>query len=444
MIPFWRAWFLTRRAYIALFAFAVPAAVSVWIPLLYPITIGLLITYSIVVVIDTVGLWRPGCLVQATRTTGARLNNGEQNSVVIRLLNTFKRTVTATIIDELPVQLQNRTFRLKARIEPNDVRDIVYTFRPVTRGVYSFGAINVFVKGAMGFVERRLRWDADREVAVYPSVKEMLRGELHAFSQRLVRWGTRKQRRIGHTMEFEKIKEYVPGDDQRTINWKATARSGALRVNLYQDERSQDIVSVIDLGRVMQSPFNGMTSLDYAVNATLAFSRVVLMKGDHAGMITYGGHQSSIIRPSGIPAQLGRINEALYNISTEFEESNDEHLILQTRSGLRQRSLIMLYTNIEALPTLRRRLPNLLLIAKRHVLVVALFDNTDIRELLRKPVGSTEDVYAHMVARDYIQQKYDIANELRRHGIHSIIARPEQLSLASIDKYLELKSRGIV
>lgn len=444
MIPIWRAWFLTRRAYITLFALSVPAIVSVWIEVLFDITVILLALYVITIVTDTVMLWYGKHRVSATRNVAARLDNGFDNQIVVRLTNEYPRAITVDVVDELPVQMQVRDCRFSAVVEANQQRDVVYYLRPVERGEYSFGSINVFVKGALGLVERRLSWEANRVVAVYPAIAEMKRAEMHAFSNRLIRVGTRRQRRIGHTLEFEKIKEYAPGDDQRTINWQATARSGELKVNLFQDERSQDVISVLDLGRVMRSPFNGMTSLDYAVNAALAFSNVVLRKGDRAGLITYGSNGSTMVKPSGIPAQLGIINESLYNVSTQFDESNDEQLVLRAYSSLRQRSLLMMYTNIDAMVTLHRRLANLLILARRHVLVVVLFDNHEVKEMLKQPIEHADDVYSQMVARDYVQQKYDMVHELRKHGIHCIVSAPEQLSVASIDKYLELKARGIV
>jgi uncharacterized protein (DUF58 family) len=171
---------------------------------------------------------------------------------------------------------------------------------------------------------------------------------------------------------------------------------------------------------------------------------VVLRKHDHAGLITYGSKTSSMVAPSGKPEQLTMINEALYSVQTQFDESNDEQLVLQTRVGLRQRSLVMLYTNIDALSTARRRLPYFRLVARRHVLVVVIFENVEVRALAATAAANTEDVYMRMVAREHLQQKRDIMIELRHYGIHCVVAPPEKLSVASIDRYLELKARGVV
>ncbi len=445
MITLWKAWFLTRRTYIIGFALALPAVLSVWFDPLYYFVLACLIALCLALVTDTIWLWAGNRRLQAHRKMAERLSNGEQNPIELTLQSSYPVRVRATVIDEIPIQLQERKFALKVNVDAHGSHHTTYMIRPVERGIYTFGAVNVYVKGRLGFVERKFTWEANKSVAVYPSVMEMRRAEMYAFSHKLSRPGMRKQRRIGHTMEFEKIKEYVAGDDVRTINWKATARTGSMRVNLYQDERSQDVVSVIDAGRVMRAPFNGMTSLDYAVNAALAFSNVVIKKHDHPGLVVYGSKWSTCVKPSGSTLQLGMINEALYGLSTEFDESNDEQLVLQIRSALRRRSLVMLYTNIDTLGTLRRRLPSLLHIAKRHLLVVVLFDNTEVRSVAQSTsIATLEDVYTQMVARDAVQQKRDIAIELKHHGIHCVVSPPEKLSIASINQYLDLKSRGVI
>ncbi len=358
-MSFWKSWFLTSRTYVVLYSLTVPAIASVWVPILYPVSLTLLCAVVVVVVWDTVFLWLGQAHVQATRSMDERLSNGDHNAVRIRLVNRYRKRVYVTVLDELPAQFQKRDFALHVWLDVEQPRDVEYSVRPVERGVYSFGAVNVIVQGTLGFVKRRFSWSANQQCSVYPSVMEMRRAELQALSQQHIPHGQRRLRRLGHTMEFEKIKGYVRGDDIRSLNWKATARSSGLMVNLYQDERSQDVVSVLDTGRVMQAPFNGMTSLDYAVNASLAFSNVVLRKHDRAGLVVYGSRGSTMVLPGSSPSQLGRLNEALYNVRTDFHESNDEFAVLRLTTSLRQRSLVMLYTNIDAMSTLQRRFPRL-------------------------------------------------------------------------------------
>jgi uncharacterized protein (DUF58 family) len=310
--------------------------------------------------------------------------------------------------------------------------------------VYTFGAINIFCSTAFGLVQRRYRCEAGREVHVYPSVLELRRTETIAFTNRSWKHGVHKLRRIGHTLEFEKIRTYVQGDDVRSLNWKATARSQDLMINQYQDERAQPVYAVLDLGRAMYAPFEGMTSLDHAVNASLAFCNVALKRHDQAGLITYGARSSSIVVARDAPGQLSRINEALYAVSTEYDESNDEELISITRRHITQRSLLMLYTNAEAIVSIRRRLSYFRSIARRHVLVVVLLENTELQHLVGKPTTSTSEIVLQTVARGILINKHEMIRELRHHGIHSVVARPRMISHASINAYLNLKARGLI
>jgi uncharacterized protein (DUF58 family) len=206
--------------------------------------------------------------------------------------------------------------------------------------------------------------------------------ELMAISNRLTELGIKKIRRIGHNREFEQVKEYVSGDDIRTINWKATARKSSLMVNHYQDEKSQAVYSVIDKGRVMKMPFKGMSLLDYAINASLVISNIAILKEDKAGLITFSNKVGTMLTASKVHSHMQAILETLYNQKTGFLESNFDSLYVQIKRQIKGRSLILLYSNFETFSSLERQLPYLRGIAYHHVLVVIFFENTELKELL--------------------------------------------------------------
>ena len=210
-------------------------------------------------------------------------------------------------------------------------------------------------------------------VPVYPSIIQMQQYDFLAISNKLSQFGLKKIRRIGHTQEFEQIKEYVPGDDIRTLNWKATAKQNQLMVNQYQDEKSQPIYSIIDTGRVMKMPFNGLKLLDYAINSTLAFSNVALKRNDKTGMIAFSKNIEAFIPAIQKITHLNTILEKLYNITTEFTDSDFGLLYAQVKRKITHRSLLLLYTNFEHISALKRQMPFLLAMAKKHVLVVIFF-----------------------------------------------------------------------
>ena len=177
----------------------------------------------------------------ATRETGDRFSLGDENKVLLFLRNNYPYQVKVSLIDELPAQFQERNWLLKTVIAGGESRKLEYLLKPFSRGEYVFNDINVYLHGPLLFVKRRYVFPSRQTVKVYPSYLQMRKYHLLAVTNRLQELGVRKVRRIGHSMEFEQIKEYVRGDDYRTINWKATARKDALMVNSYTDERSQQI-----------------------------------------------------------------------------------------------------------------------------------------------------------------------------------------------------------
>ena len=245
-------------------------------------------------------------------------------------------------------------------------------------------------------------------------------------------------------MEFEQIKDYVMGDDIRNINWKATAKRNHLMVNQFQDERSQPIYSVIDKGRSMKMPFNGLSLLDYAINATLVISNIALKKQDKAGMFTFSRKVDNRVIAERRPSQMNSILETLYNVNTDYSETNFVRLYVDIKRNITQRSLLLLYTNFETLDALHRQLPYLQAIAKNHLLVVIFFKNTELHQLTKDKAESTYEIFQKTIAEKFIYEKKLIVNELHKYGIQTILTTPENLTVNTINKYLEIKARGLI
>ncbi|OHD66615.1 MAG: cell division protein FtsB [Spirochaetes bacterium RBG_13_51_14] len=382
--------------------------------------------------------------IEARRVAPEKLSNGDENRIDIRVENWYAFPVSVEIIDELPFQFQKRDFTIPGSIPSGGTQEHSYTVRPVERGEYFFGALNVFASSPLRLAVRRFRFSGEIMVPVYPSIIQMRKYDLFAVSNRLVEAGIKKIRRIGASMEFDQIRRYITGDDYRKINWKATARKSELMVNQFRDERSQHVYSVIDMGRAMKMPFNAMTLLDYAINASLVISNVAIRREDRAGIITFSDKIEAILPASREYAQMFRILELLYKCRTGFLESNYEQLYAEISRKLNRRCLLLLYTNFETLSSLRRHLPLLAMTAKRHVLVVIFFLNTELDWFIETPAESIEEMYIKTIAEKFAFEKKQIVKELDRHGIHSILTSPELLTVNTINTYLELKSRGLI
>ena len=393
---------------------------------------------------DIILLFRTRKGLHGYRFTPEKLSNGDENEIKIHLENFYPFTVTLNVIDEIPHQFQRRDLNFKLSILSGAAKVIKYSLRPVKRGEYSFGSVNVFVTSPIGFLSRRFRFSGDALVPVYPSYIQMRKYELLAISNRLTETGIKKIRRIGQNMEFELIKEYVSGDDFRTINWKATARKSHLMVNHYQDERSQQVYSLIDKGRVMQMPFNGLSLLDYAINASLVISNIAIKKSDKAGLLTFQDKIGSTLAASRQSNQMAQIMEVLYNQKTAYRETDFSALYTHVRRKITQRSLLLLFTNFESIFGLQRQLPYLKSLSNQHLLVVIFFENTELKSLLSEPADNLKEIYHKAIAEKFSYDKKLIVKELSRHGIQALLTPPEQLTVNTINKYLELKARGMI
>lgn len=411
---------------------------------LFPIVQTLFIFAVALVVVDIWQLFQKEVQVECQRILPKVFSLGDPNPVKIELKNTSPLALDLALIDEIPIQFQKRDFEETLRLAVEEARVISYELRPVVRGAYEFGKVNIFIKSKWGLVQRRIQHDIPMEVPVYPSILQMKQFGLRAFAKISHHQGIKKMRRIGHSYEFEQIKNYVRGDDYRSVNWKATSRRGALMVNQYEEERSQQIYSMIDKSRAMRMPFEGLSLMDYAINTSLAISNIAIQKHDRAGLFTFSDKIGTVLKADNRAIQLNKILQALYKEKERDLEANYELLYQAVRRLINRRSLLVLYTNFESNYALERVLPILRKINTSHLLVVVFFENTEIKDFIKQPTKTLEDVYHQAVAQKFVAEKRQMVQQLKQYGIQSVLTRPEDLSINTINKYLELKARGLI
>jgi uncharacterized protein (DUF58 family) len=382
--------------------------------------------------------------LNVSRKVNNRLNLGDENPVTLTIVNTSLQPINFTMIEGYPVEMQDRSTVYSGVLGPNGTRDFKYAFTPKRRGVYNFGDVFIVIRSMFFLVSRRIDINLEEEVHVYPSVLQMKKYELLVFQQQKTSSGIKKIRRLGNNSEFEQIKNYVQGDEIKSINWKATSRRNELMVNQYQEEKSQSVYCIIDKSRNMQMDFDGLTMLDYSINASLVFSNIALKKGDKAGLITYSDKIGTMLPAERSGSQMRRIQEALYNQKTQYKESSYDLLYQSVRRTVKSRSLLVLFTNFETEFSMRRAIPMLRKLNQKHVLVVVFFQNSELQELAYTPATNIKEVYQATVAERMISVKSRIAQELNKNGIQTVLTLPEELSVNTINKYLELKAKGAI
>ena len=246
--------FFSKRFYWGLAAIIVLFVFAYFSQLLFIIARIVTLFFFLLIIIDYIVLYKITGIT-AKRILPERLSNGDENKIKVIVTNDYSFRAAIRLIDELPVQFQKRDFYLKEFIASGEERSIIYNVKPLERGEYIFFDLNVFATTPLNLVVRRYKIPAQQMVKVYPSYFSLRKYDLLAYSNNLSESGNRKIRKIGQSVEFEQIREYVSGDDIRTINWKATARKGGQHmVNNYMDERSQQVYCIIAKGRVMKMP----------------------------------------------------------------------------------------------------------------------------------------------------------------------------------------------
>ncbi|MEY4934371.1 MAG: hypothetical protein RIS64_730 [Bacteroidota bacterium] len=436
--------FLTHRFFIGLGILIGIFLASFPFKILFPVAQAMVVMFVALALADTILLFHRNTRLYATRRMPTLMSLGDPNPIELRIENPTGYDWRLTVIDELPFQFQKRDFELQMTVQAGRSTETIYDLTPTERGEYHFGDILLLAASSLGLVQRRFRIPAAAMIPTYPSVVQMKKYELKAVKQIANQYGIKKIRRLGHSYEFEQIKNYVPGDDIRTLNWKASGRRATLMVNQYEDERSQQVYCILDKSRVMRLPFNGLTLLDHSINTALVISNIILQKKDRVGLFTFSDKLGTTLAADAHPRQLQRILEELYHQKEGSSEANYELLYYAVRKLVRGRSLLMFFTNYESLFALERALPTLRLLNNLHLLVVVVFKNTEIENFALEDAENTESIYNQAVAQKYAREKMQMVQKLRQHGIQAILTRPEDLSIHTINKYLELKSRGLI
>ena len=435
--------FVTQRFYVVMGACVVAYIFSFFFTGFYALVNIVFLFSCLLFLVDYIFLFVVFKAPLAERKVADRLSNGEINNVSILIINQMPFILTIQVIDEVPFQMQERNLSVRKKLVPKKIIEIKYTLTPFERGNYEFGNIIIFFQSQLGFLQKRETIKASESVKVYPSFINLGKYQLMAQTTNSEQ-GSKRMRKIGQSMEFEQIKDYVGGDDIRTINWKATARKGTLMVNNYTDEKSQQVYCIIDKGRLMKMPFYGLSLLDYAINATLALTNICLQKQDKIGLISFSNKMGSVIAADRKPVQRENIMQVLYKENTAFLESDYEMLYMQIRNKIKQRSLLILFTNFESLNGLQRQMSYLRSIAKHHLLLVVFFENTELTKLSQAKAESIEDIYVKTIADKLAFEKRLVVKELLKYGILSILSAPQNLTVNTINKYLELKAKQVL
>jgi uncharacterized protein (DUF58 family) len=411
-----------------------------WIAVLYFVALlGLVLT-------DLVLSPRPD-QIELDRIVEPKLSLGVENLIVVVLRNRSVRPVRYEVRDEYPYQFPADQTVVRGVVPPLGATEARYHVRPLARGDYSFGAINLRYRSTLGMFRRQIRRDAPPEataIRVYPNVLDIRKYDLLARKGMLMELGLRNVRMDGSGTEFERLRDYTPDDEFRRINWKATARRQKPIAVEYETERAQHVVFVLDTGRLMRPPVADLAKLDYAINAALLSSYVATLRGDHVGLLTFADEVGVYLAPSKGRGQFYTMLELLYNVRSDPVEADYARALGYLSLKNKRRSLIVIFTDLMTLEAAQPLIAYTARLATRHLPLVVTIQDPHITNLATQPVLAASDVFERAVAVRMIDERQVILDTLHRAGVLTLDAEADKLSIAVINKYLELKSRSML
>lgn len=419
-------------------------AISFAFPILFPVAKTILILFIVIILLDGVLLFDRKHRLSVERRVSKIMSLNNENHISLFIKNDSNMEFRVLLIDELPFQLQERNNSFEFLIRKNENKTINYKIVPKQRGEYCFGKAHIYLTSNISLLQRRISSNIEQNIPVYPSIIDLKKFELQTTSKLSTYLGIKKVRRIGQSYEFEQISEFHQGDNYQHMNWKASSRVNRLMINRFTEEKSQPVYCFIDKSRYMKMPFHELSLLDYSINASLIIANTALNKDDKAGLLTFSNKIETLIKADNKRTQIQGILHALYKETETKMEANYELMYSQVRQSIVGRSLIFLFSNFDTVFALERVLPILRKLNKIHLLVVIVFENTELEDFYKSETKSTLDIYNQTIARKIAYEKKQVISILKQHAIQVMYTKPEELSLNTLNKYLELKSRGII
>lgn len=430
----------TRRAVLLLLVAAPLIAAAAWAPALLWVALLYVLTFGLLMLLDW---WQAGSVERFAvgREHEPRLSIGADNPIRVRVHNRRGQPVRLWLRDEPPEPFRVDRQILEAEVPAREVWEGLYHVHPLRRGDYAFGDLNLRWQGPLQLVVRQGQVAAAARVKVYPNLLDVSRYDLLLRRNRLEELGLRRSRLFGSGTEFEQLREYLPDDDFRRIDWKATARRNRPVTKEYQTERSQNIVAVIDTGRMMQSPVAEMAKLDYVINAVLFLAYVATGKGDKVGLLTFAADVERFLAPRPGRGQFYRMLEALYAVEPQPVEPDYSRALQYLALKQRKRALVVIFTDLSGGLSMRDLVAHVAVLARRSLPLVVTISDPDVHAAARQRPESSLAVYQRSAAARLLDERQVILDTLRRKGVLTLDVPANQLSLSVVNRYLELKGK---
>ena len=403
-------------------------------------------TVAVVAAVDFFAAVSPS-EIDVDREFPSTITVGEPSRLAWLVHNRSERDVIVSVADAIWPSLTPSRRASRFSLGARRRHRFAAAIRPTRRGRFPFGAVTVRTTGPMRLVHRQHTRDVPGTLAVLPAYPSR-----DAMTRRMrvpLDTGLRSVRQRGTGTDFDQLREYRPGDDIRRVDWAATARRHQPIVREYRAERNQNIVSLLDNGRVMAGSVAGVPRVEHAMDAVLGLSQVATKLGDNIGLLTFDQQVRGIVPASNSKAQFGRVAEALYLLDTSYGESAYGVSFTAAASRFRRRSLFVVHTDLVESVVAESLLPALAALTRTHLVMVAAVRDPDVADwasgVERRPgdlVAGAAEAYRSAAAIASLSARDRAVATLSASGVIVVDARPGDLATAVVDRYLELKATG--
>ena len=381
--------------------------------------------------------------VRVERRAPARIPLGGRATVEITVDNRAARRVRARVTDDLPpILARGGRDVLEAWLPAGRAETLSYPVHALRRGDDAFGDVHLRLAGPLGLAWRQRRIPRADAVRVIPGVMEVKRYRLLGLRNRLREAGFRSVRQRGEGGAFESLREYVRGDDPRTLDWKASARRGGLIVRQYEMERRQNVVIAIDAGRLMTQKVGERERLDHALSAALLLADVAGIHGDAVGLLVFSNKVETFLPPR--RNAMSRLAEALGQVHGSLVEPNYPAAFTYLARQVRKRSLLVLFTDIIDPLASQAVVSQLGRAAERHLPLAVAIRNPDLEAAAALEPVDEAAVYRRAAAEELLQARAAALTAMQRAGVLVADTRPGDAVPAVVNRYLEVKRRGML
>ncbi|HKK06011.1 MAG TPA: DUF58 domain-containing protein [Gammaproteobacteria bacterium] len=391
--------------------------------------------------LDALLAWQRAPLRIERRVMGS-LPLGVWSTVELKVHNPNRAAVGVEIFDHVPQSMDHEGLPAAVTVPGGGWARVRYRLRPTARGILHFAPAQVRQGSPLALWRPTRRIGAASTVHVYPNFAAVSKYALLAHDQRQNEMGIRKRRRRGEGLEFHQLREYRDGDSMRQIDWKATSRLHKLISRDYQDERDQRVVFLVDCGRRMRAADGDLSHFDHTLNALLLLSYVALRQGDAVGLMTFSG-DGRWLAPRKGAAAVNLVLNTVYDLQPGLQAPDYSNAATEFMVRQRKRALVVLVTNVRDEDT-DDLLPALHLLRRRHLVLLASLKEGVIDEALDAPVDGFDSALEHAAAQEYLVYRREAHNALEHQGVLTLDVRPDQLPVGLVNRYLQIKSSGML